>query len=262
MSLEHISQRLVAAPQGVPTHLAVIMDGNRRWARVRGLKTESGWREGEERLYELVRMAVRRGVSVLSVFAFSSENWRRPQSEIRTLMQQLGSAAGRRRQQLLDNGVQVHFIGSRQQLPASEVRAMHRLEQATAKLPEPRLQLVIAVDYGGQWDLLQAMRRTLADVEAGVLAADHLQEADLARRLSLAELPPVDLLIRTGGEQRISNFLIWHLAYAELYFTGCLWPDFSNRESACALEFYRGRERRFGADGDEYGACEAAEKEG
>lgn len=233
----------------VPEHLAVIMDGNRRWAKLRNLPLEQGWREGEERLYELVQNAVQHEIPVLTVFAFSSENWRRPGNEVRLLMKQMTGAVKRRQQQLLERGVQVCFIGSKERMPAVERRALERLEAATSVATQPRLKLTIAFDYGGQWDLVTAVQRTVEDVCAGRLQASQVNQQELEKHICLAECPPVDLLIRTGGEQRLSNFLLWQIAYAEMYFTACLWPDFSARELGCALDFFRQRQRRFGGDG-------------
>ena len=229
-------------------HLAIIMDGNRRWAELRGLPADRGWEEGEQRLYELTKWVGHKGVSVLSVFAFSSENWRREQSQIEKLLRQLRRAIDSRRRELVDEKIQVRFVGSRDRLDAADCRAMADLERETAN-PAPRLNLVVSFDYGGQWDLLMATRRIAEEVQSGELSLEAVDAQALEKRTAMGDYPPVDLLIRTGGEQRISNFMLWQLAYAEFYFTGCLWPDFGRNEMEWALAAYSRRERRFGGEG-------------
>lgn len=231
----------------MPGHLGVIMDGNRRWAQMRSLPPERGWEEGEQRLHDLTRAAADAGVGILTVFAFSRENWQRSGSEVESLMGQLSRAMLRRHQQLLEQGVRVKFIGARDRLSPQVVRRMEKIEADTAA-KEATVHLIVALDYGGDWDFVQAMRAAGRDCVAGKLSPDELDHQVLGRYMQMADYPPVDLLIRTGGEQRISNFLLRELAYAELYFTACLWPDFRQREFRAALTAYAQRQRRFGGD--------------
>ncbi len=236
----------------VPRHLAVIMDGNGRWARKRGLPRQAGHRAGIKPVRALVETCAKQGVQVLTLFAFSSENWRRPVEEVSTLMGLFVEALQREVAELHSNNVRLRFagdIGSLQQVLQDSIASA---ESLTAD--NDGLTLVIAVAYGGRWDLAQAARRLAEDALAGDLDPAEIDEAAVAARRALAGLPDVDLLIRTGGERRVSNFLLWDIAYAELYFTDQLWPDFGAADFDAALEFFAGRERRFGRVADQAGS--------
>ncbi len=234
---------------GVPRHVAIIMDGNNRWARKRGLPGREGHKAGEAALHAAVEHAGRRGIECVTVFAFSSENWRRPEEEVTALMQLFLAALNKRVPELNEHGIRLRFIGDLAAF-APEIRAgVREAEQRTAN--NRTLHLSVAVNYGGQWDIAQAARRVAQDVAAGHLAAEAVTDATLAPYLCLADLPPPDLLIRTGGELRISNFLLWQLAYSELYFSDVLWPDFDAAAFDAALTDYAARQRRFGRSGEE-----------
>jgi undecaprenyl diphosphate synthase len=220
------------------------MDGNGRWAEQRGLPRLQGHHAGIEPVRSCVRHAAGAGVEVLTLFAFSSENWRRPAAEIEGLMALFADALRAELAELHANGVRLQFIGDRARLSPVLERATAVAAAQTAD--NSGLTLVIAFGYGGRWDLVQATRRLAAEVVAGELRPEDIDETALASRLQTAELPEVDLLIRTGGEQRISNFLLWDSAYSELFFTELAWPDFGPAAFDAALAFYAGRQRRFG----------------
>ncbi len=228
----------------VPRHIAVIMDGNGRWARRRAMPRQAGHRAGVKAARRIVEACGRSGVEVLTLFAFSSENWKRPPSEVGALMRLFLEGLEREIGDLHGNGVRVRFIGDRAGLADDLIRRMDEAETLTRD--NPGLILVIAVAYGGRWDLIQAARAVATDVAEGRLSTDAIDEATFSGRLSLAGLPDPDLLIRTGGETRISNFLLWNLAYTEIFFTPCLWPDFDDRELEVALRAFAGSERRYG----------------
>lgn len=221
----------------VPRHVAVIMDGNGRWARQRGKPRTAGHRAGVRSVRRIVRQAARREIEVLTLFAFSQENWKRPEVEVKLLMQLFRLTLDREVKTLHKNGIRIRFIGDHTGF-SDDLRAqMQKAEALTAD--NDGLVLVIAVGYGGQWDLLQAAQRLAAEgrpIDAETLSAS----------LSTAEFPDPDLLIRTGGECRISNFMLWQLAYTELYFSPVLWPDFDDDAFAEAMAWYVGRERRYG----------------
>lgn len=245
---------------GVPRHVAVIMDGNNRWARQRGLPGRDGHKAGEAVLQQLVEHAGRRGIEALTVFAFSSENWRRPEDEVSALMTLFLGALQRRVPELDKNGIRLRFIGDLSAF-APEIRAgVAEAERLTAG--NHAMHLSVAVNYGGQWDIARAARRVAQEVAAGRMQADEIDEATFAGYLSLAGLPPPDLLIRTGGELRISNFLLWQLAYSELYFSDVLWPDFDAAAFDAALTDYASRQRRFGRSGDQVGAVDTPSGKG
>ena len=233
-----------ATDQRLPKHVAVIMDGNGRWARSRGLPRQAGHRAGVKAARRIVEACGRRGIRILSLFAFSSENWRRPQQEVGMLMKLMVEALDREVDELAGQGVQLRFIGDRQLLTPVIRERMAHAEDRTRE--NEGLVLIIALSYGGRWDITEAARRIAREVAEGTLSAEAVDERALASRLCLGSLPDPDLLIRTGGESRISNFLLWNLAYSELYFTDCLWPAFDDQQLDQALEFYAGRERRFG----------------
>ena len=226
----------VPEPRG-PRHVAIIMDGNGRWAQGRGQPRSFGHRKGVQSVRRVLRACDRNGVQALTVFAFSQENWNRPETEVSLLMQLFLRTLSKELDRLHKNGVRLRFIGDHAEFSPELRRLMRDSETRTAGNTE--LMLTVAVGYGGQWDILQA-------AEACARAGEPLTPEHLERRLQTAGLPPVDLLIRTGGERRISNFMLWQLAYTELYFTDTLWPDFGEEQFAQAVEWFRGRERRFG----------------
>ncbi|HEX4872693.1 MAG TPA: polyprenyl diphosphate synthase [Nevskiaceae bacterium] len=221
----------------VPRHVAVIMDGNGRWARQRGEPRAMGHRAGVGAARRILRSAHRAGVEFLTVFAFSQENWKRPETEVKLLMQLFIKTLSREVNALQRNGVRLRFIGDHSQF-SPELRA--EMQRAVAMTADNEgLKLVVAVGYGGQWDIAQSAQKLMA---RGATITPEALEAGL----DTAGLPPPDLLIRTGGERRISNFLLWQLAYTELYFCDVLWPDFDEAHFREALHWYAGRDRRFG----------------
>ena len=235
----------------LPRHVAIIMDGNGRWARSRGMPRQAGHRAGVKAVRRAVEACGRRGVSILTLFAFSSENWGRPRKEVGALMKLMVEALDREVDELAEKDVRLRFIGERSGLPLAVQQRMKAAERRTAG--NVGLTLVVALAYGGRWDVTSAVRTLVADAAAGRIDADAIGEQDISDRLSLGGLPDPDLLIRTGGEYRISNFLLWNLAYSELYFTAGLWPDFDERELGRALDFYRDRQRRFGRTPEQLG---------
>ncbi len=235
-----------------PVHVAVVMDGNGRWARKRGYSRLEGHRRGVENVRTLVENCVRFKIPYLTLFAFSSENWRRPKLEVSGLMRLLDRALEREVQTLHANGVRLQFIGDISTLAVGIQKKIDRACELTRR--NEMLRLSIAVNYGGQWDLTQAFRKILLAVQKGEVIPDDVSPELIAAHLSTADLPNPDLFIRTGGEQRMSNFLLWQLAYSELYFTDTYWPDFGTEEFSLALESFASRERRFG--GAEHGAPE------
>jgi undecaprenyl diphosphate synthase len=227
-----------------PRHIAIIMDGNGRWARARGQPRTAGHRAGVEPVRMCIRESAQRGVQALTLFAFSSENWRRPDEEVTTLMGLFVDALDREVAELHANRVRLRFIGDRQRLA---VRLQHRMVEAEQHTSgNDGLCLQVAVSYGGRWDIVQAVRRLGSDCARGALRPADIDEAAVGAALQLGDVPDPDLFIRTGGEHRISNFLLWNLAYAELHFTDALWPDFDVREYELALAAFARRERRFG----------------
>jgi undecaprenyl diphosphate synthase len=228
----------------VPRHVAVIMDGNGRWAEQRSLPRAAGHRAGAKSVRTTIEQAVRHGVGSLTLFAFSSENWRRPADEVGVLMQLFLESLDREVEELAANGVRLRFIGDRGRLAAALVERMASAEERTAG--QDRLDLVVAVAYGGRWDLARAAQLLAGDAVSGRCDPTAIDEAAFARRLANAGRVEPDLFIRTGGERRISNFLLWDLAYTELWFTDTLWPDFDAACFDAALADYAGRHRRFG----------------
>ena len=228
----------------IPRHIAIIMDGNGRWAQQRGLPRTAGHRAGVKAVRSSIEYCARTGVQALTLFAFSSENWNRPKEEVGILMSLFLEALDREVAELDKNDIRIRFIGELSQL-APELRTrIHAAEERTAG--NNRLTVVIAVAYGGRWDIVQATRSIAADCIAGSLTTAQIDEAMLGDRMSLAGLPDPDLFIRTGGEHRISNFLLWNLAYTELCFVPALWPEFDDVQLDAALEQFAQRERRFG----------------
>ncbi len=228
----------------IPRHLAVIMDGNGRWAERRKRPRIIGHRAGARAVNVCIDFCIERGVQALTLFAFSSENWGRPQDEVGALMKLFLNALDREVEELDRRGVRIRFIGERERFSDGIRERMAAAEAQTAG--NARLHLVIAASYGGRQDIAQAARALAADVAAGRLRAEDIDEAAMASKMSLADLPPPDLFIRTGGDHRISNFLLWQLAYTELWFTDLLWPELDATTLQHALDDFAGRERRFG----------------
>jgi len=227
----------MSAPNAIPHHIAIVMDGNGRWATRRYLPRVAGHRQGVESLRRCVRACSDRGVRVLTVFAFSSENWNRPPEEVSGLMELLAMALGREVPQLKHDGVRIHIVGDRSALSEKMRLGLMQAEATTAQ--NTRLILNVCFNYGGRWDIAQAAAKLATQGEA-------ITEASLDRAMALAHVPDPDLLIRTGGERRISNFLLWQAAYSELYFSDRLWPDFDEIALDEAIADYGRRERRFG----------------
>lgn len=231
-------------PERIPAHVAIVMDGNGRWARERGLPRTAGHEQGERALYDVVDGALEIGLGALTVFAFSTENWRRPPSEVRFLMGFNRRIIHRRRDELHRRGVRIRFLGRRgRPLPRSVLREMEEAEHMTVR--NTRMTLAIALNYGGRIEIVDAVRGILEDHDSGRLRG-RITERSIAARLYDPELPDPDLMIRTSGEQRLSNFLLWQSAYTELWFTPVLWPDFTRGHLYEAIRDFQARDRRFG----------------
>lgn len=227
-----------------PRHVAIVMDGNGRWAEQRGKYRWIGHRAGAKALEKIVAEAGRTGVEVLSVFAFSTENWQRPKKEVTYLMNLLLDWLPSKVKILAKNNIRLRVIGRLSDFSLAHQQAIIKAEQQLAN--NTGLMLVIAISYSGQWDIAQATKQIAQKVLSGDLALDQIDVDVVAQHVTLHDLPSIDLFIRTGGEQRISNFFLWQLAYTELYFTEQLWPDFNEQSFALALQSYAGRQRRFG----------------
>jgi undecaprenyl diphosphate synthase len=232
-----------------PQHVAIIMDGNGRWARRRALPRQAGHQAGLKPVRATVELCAQTGVETLTLFAFSSENWRRPVEEVRGLMSLFVDAIEREVADLHANGIRLRFIGDLDSLNPTLRRATDAAVARTRR--NSRMELVVAVAYGGRWDLVQAARKLAGQAAAGKLDPAKIDETMLAAALQTAACSDVDLLIRTGGEKRISNFLLWDIAYAEVFFSDVLWPDFTAAELRKAFEFYSRRQRRFGRTGEQ-----------
>lgn len=228
---------MAAAPASVPKHIAIVMDGNGRWASKRFLPRIAGHKQGVDVLKRTVRLCALRGVEVLTVFAFSSENWRRPADEVSALMDILVVALSREVNQLKKEGVKLRFIGAREGLSERVRNSLMDAERETAE--NDTLTLNICFNYGGRWDVVNAARKVIACGEA-------ITEESLSRELSTFATGDPDLIVRTGGEMRLSNFLLWQAAYSELYFSNALWPDFDENALDAAIHAFATRERRFG----------------
>jgi undecaprenyl diphosphate synthase len=233
----------------VPRHIAIVMDGNGRWARARHRPRSFGHNAGRKAVRATIESCIREGIEALTLFAFSSENWQRPPEEVGALMSLFVRALDKEVDELHANGVRLRFIGN---LEAFDEPLRKRMQASMRRTADnQRLQVNIAVNYGGRWDIAQASRQAAAAVARGELDISQIDETRLAQWMTLAELPALDLFIRTGGEYRISNFLLWQVAYAELYFTDTLWPDFDHACLRQALEDYARRERRYGRTGEQ-----------
>ncbi len=241
-----------AVPAALPRHIAITMDGNGRWAAARGLARSAGHKAGLAPVRLCVGECSRLGIEALTLFAFSSENWSRPAEEVASLMGLFLEAIDREVNELDRQAVRLRIIGNRRALSVRLQGQIAAAEQRTAG--NMGLKLQVAVSYGGRWDIVQAARSLAEQCASGALSLAAIDEARFAAALELGDLPDPDLLIRTGAERRISNFLLWNLAYAELYFSDRLWPDFDAEEFAAALAFFAGRERRFGHTGGQLAA--------
>ncbi len=248
------STQEVPAHSDVPRHVAIIMDGNGRWAKRQHLPRIAGHRRGVESVRATVRSCAERGIGFLTLFAFSSENWRRPAEEVALLMHLFQVALTSEVEKLHRNDVRLRVVGDTRRFDANIRRAIEQGERLTAG--NKGLTLTIAANYGGRWDILQALTKLAREKKNSL---DQVDETELAPYLAMSYAPEPDLFIRTGGEQRISNFLLWQLAYSELYFTETLWPDFDAEELDCAITSYRSRERRFGRTSEQLDAAKRAE---
>lgn len=237
----------------LPRHIAIIMDGNGRWATRRRAPRFAGHRAGVSAVREVVGICAEKGVSVLTLFAFSSENWQRPAEEVGLLMNLFMTALQQEMRKLHDNNIRLRVIGERRAFSRDLQRLIGEAEELMST--NTGLELVIAANYGGRWDLTQAMRTIASQVERGELEAGAITEDIIAQHVCLGGLPEPDLFIRTGGEKRISNFLLWHLAYTELFFTDALWPDFDRQALEGALASYASRQRRYGRTGEQVAAA-------
>jgi undecaprenyl diphosphate synthase len=235
--------------QNNPRHIAIIMDGNGRWAQKRFMPRAMGHQAGVKAVRKIVEYCAQQKIEVLTLFAFSSENWRRPQEEVSLLMNLFMATLQREAEKLNRNNIRLRFIGDRSQFSELLQKTMSDGEVLTKD--NTALTLVIAVNYGGRWDLCQAFQKMTEDMRTGKLEQQAYTEQLVNRYLSTADLPEPDLFIRTGGEQRISNFLLWQLAYTEMYFTATLWPDFDQDALAEAIRSFKGRQRRFGHTGEQ-----------
>lgn len=244
--MKALSVKTAARPPA-PVHVAIIMDGNGRWAKARGLPRTAGHQRGAEAVKNVVKAAIAIGVSYLTLFGFSSENWKRPESEVKDLMGLLRFYLKSEIDELNREGIRFRMIGERERLAPDIVELIDNAEAMTAA--NTRLTLTVALSYGGRAEITAAMRRMATMVADGRLRAEDIDEAEIRRHLFTADIPDPDLLIRTSGEKRISNFLLWQLAYSELVFTATLWPEFSGQDFQDAVREYLSRERRYGATG-------------
>ncbi|MBM6551667.1 isoprenyl transferase [Marinomonas ostreistagni] len=237
-------KELTPESQSIPAHVAVIMDGNNRWAKKKRLPSIAGHRAGAAAVRKTVEAAARQGVKVLTLFAFSSENWKRPQLEIDGLMGLFMRSLKKEAKRLNEYSIRLEVIGDKSGFSESLQEQIQIAEQETAN--NDGMVLVIAANYGGRWDIVEASKRVAQQVETGQLAAADITETHLAEHICLADLPELDLIIRTSGEERVSNFLLWQLAYAEFIFMPVLWPDFDKTHFQEALDIYQQRQRRYG----------------
>ena len=238
-----------AVEGGIPRHVAVIMDGNNRWAKKRLMPGVAGHKAGVDAVRAVVETSAEQGIEVLTLFAFSSENWRRPEVEVNALMQLFIVALEREVKKLHKNNIRLVVMGDKSAFQQKIQTLIFDAEQLTVN--NDRMTLVIAANYGGQWDIAQAAKRIAQDVEAGKLSADDINEQVFHKYTWLNEFPAPDLMIRTGGEERISNFMLWQTAYSEFYFSAALWPDFKQQEYKKALAAFANRIRRFGRTDDQ-----------
>lgn len=248
------STREIPETGSIPKHIAIIMDGNGRWARKRFMPRMAGHQQGVETVRSVIKACVEHNVAYLTLFAFSSENWRRPADEVSYLMQLFTGALEQEIGKLHENGIRFKVIGDLSKFDPKIIEFINIGEQLTSQ--NTRLTFTIAANYGGRWDIMQAMRKMMAQSPDLPL---NFEEENLAQHLALSYAPEPDLFIRTGGEYRISNFLLWQLAYTELYFTNTLWPDFNEQELEFAIQAYQQRERRFGRTSEQLQIAISAE---
>ena len=229
---------------GIPYHVAIIMDGNGRWAKKRKLPRTAGHHQGIKRIKEIIREAQKIGMRALTIFAFSTENWNRPKKEIKFLFSYLHDFLDNYKKEFMKNGIRLKVIGRRDRINGQIIRKIEKLEKLTSK--NNKFFFNIALDYGGRWDIVNSAKNIALDYKNGKITKESIDENMFNNYLELADISDPDLLIRTSGEQRISNFLLWNLAYSEVYFTSVLWPDFDKDNLYKAVEIYQKRERRFG----------------
>lgn len=235
----------------LPKHVALVMDGNGRWAKQRFLPRTAGHKTAVARVREIIEVCVERAIPALTLFAFSSENWKRPEEEVGFLMELMVHSLHAEAKKLHENKVQLKIIGDREHLPSLIKQAIEEAEELTHA--NTGLKLRVAFNYGGKWDITQAVKKIVDEVTHGLIHPESISEEMISSHLSTADLPLPDLFIRTSGEQRISNFLLWQLAYSELYFTEILFPAFGKKEFNEALEWFAQRERRFGQTSEQLG---------
>lgn len=228
----------------IPRHIAIIMDGNGRWAKRQGLARMFGHRKGVETVHEITEAAAELGIEYLTVYAFSTENWNRPKEEVDALMSLLVDTIAKETPTLMKNNVQLLTIGDLNRLPDEAHRKFDECMRQTSV--NTGLKLVVALSYSSRWEIIRAVQDIAAEVKSGTMRLEDINEQTVSAHLTTADMPDPDLLIRTSGELRISNFLLWQLAYSELYFTSCLWPEFTAEEFYHAIVDYQHRERRFG----------------
>ncbi len=229
----------------IPQHIAIIMDGNNRWAKARGMPAKSGHRYGAEAAREIVNSCLSRNIKYLTLFAFSSENWLRPRQEVQGLMALFLSVLKRKEiNQLHKHNVRLQFIGNRDSFSQKLQKNMHEVEELTQN--NTGTTVIVAADYGGRWDISNAVSKIVNEVAAGAISKDSIDVDLVQRYTSISGYPDPDLCIRTGGERRLSNFLLWQFAYTELYFTDCYWPDFDDVQFQLALDDFAKRQRRYG----------------
>lgn len=233
----------------LPQHVAIIMDGNGRWAKKRMMPRTYGHKKGIDAVQRSISFFAKSGVKHLTLFAFSRENWSRPEDEVTTLMGLLVSSLQKNTEELDANGIRMRFIGDRSAFSDELINAIEASEQRTKN--NALMTLNIAANYSGQWDIINSVKSLAKHLKAGIIQAEDINNDLLESALSLADSPHPDLLIRTGGEQRMSNFLLWQVAYSELYFSQLLWPDFNATEMTKALDSYSSRQRRFGKTGEQ-----------
>jgi len=235
---------MIHKPSNIPNHIAIIMDGNGRWAKSKGKNRLFGHRNGVKAVQKTVEESTRLGVKYLTLYAFSTENWKRPQKEINTLMSLLVSSLKKELNQILENDIRLNSIGNLSKLPVSVQKELNQTIEKTKK--NSRMTLTLALNYGGKEELTHAFKEIASKVKNNIISPENVDETIINKHLYTQNLPDVDLLIRTSGEQRISNFLLWKIAYAELYFLDILWPEFNETHLHLAIDNYQNRERRFG----------------
>ena len=242
--IETMGYKQQIQPDRIPRHIAIIMDGNGRWAKRQGLARMFGHRKGVETVHEITEAAAELGIEYLTVYAFSTENWNRPKEEVDALMSLLVDTIVKETPTLMKNNVRLLTIGDLDRLPAEARRKFNECMLQTSV--NTGLRLVVALSYSSRWEIIRAVRDIADEVKSGTMCLEDINEQTVSAHLTTADMPDPDLLIRTSGELRISNFLLWQLAYSELYFTSCLWPEFNAEEFYRAIVDYQHRERRFG----------------